>query len=336
MRRNNVVLTVGMAAALVMTMSACGAAEGNAPAGSTGASAGGGDGDAKSITFIQGVAGDNFYISMQCAAEAAAEAAGAELDTQGPQKFDPTLQTPILTSAIAAGPDAIMIAPTDVTAMQQPLQQAADAGIKVVLVDTTVSDPSMAVSQISSDNVGGGEAAFDAIKQLAPDGGKVLVIDNQPGISTTEARTKGFTEAAEADGGYPSVGVQYSKNEPAVAAQLVTAALAKDPDIVGIFATNLFSAEGAATGVRQAGKDGEVKIVGFDAGPDQVEALEAGTVQALIAQQPGTIGEDGVEQALAAIDGEPTEAEIQTGFTIITADNLDSPESQAAVYKASC
>jgi len=79
-----------------------------------------------------------------------------------------------------------------------------------------------------------------------------------------------------------------------------------------------------------------VKIVGFDAGPDQVEALEAGTVQALIAQQPGTIGEDGVEQALAAIDGEPTEAEIQTGFTIITADNLDSPESQAAVYKASC
>ena len=52
------------------------------------------------------------------------------------------------------------------------------------------------------------------------------------------------------------LGVQYSHNEPATAAQLVTAALQKDPDIVGIFATNLFAAEGSATGVKQAGKEG--------------------------------------------------------------------------------
>lgn len=332
MRKNSVVLSIALATAAALTMTACGAAEGGTTSGSSGSSGGGG----KKITFIQGVAGDNFYISMQCAAEAEAKAKGATLDTQGPQKFDPTLQTPILTSAIAAKPDAILIAPTDVTAMQQPLQQAAAAGIKIVLVDTTVSDPSLAVSQISSDNEGGGKAAFDAIKQLAPDGGKVLVIDNQPGISTTDARTKGFTEAATADGKYPSAGVQYSKNDPATAAQLVTAALAKDPDIVGIFATNLFSAEGAATGVRQAGKDGAVKIVGFDAGPDQVKALEDGTVQALIAQQPGTIGKDGVDQAMAALDGQSTEKKIQTGFTIVTKDNLSSADSQAALYKASC
>lgn len=311
-------------------MSACGAAE---PA-STGS---GGSGDsAKKITFIQGVAGDNFYISMQCSAEAAAKAAGASLDTQGPQKFDPTLQTPILTSAIAAGPDAILIAPTDVTAMQAPLDQAAAAGIKIVLVDTTLSDPSKAVSQISSDNVGGGKAAFDAIKELAPGGGKVLVIDNQPGISTSDARTKGFDDAVKSDPSYTNLGVQYAQNDVAKAAQLVTSALQKDPDIVGVFATNLFGAEGAATGVRQADKQGAVKIVGFDAGPDQVKALQDGTIQALIAQQPGTIGKDGVEQALAALDGGATEKKIQTGFTIITADNLNSAESQAALYKSSC
>ena len=69
-----------------------------------------------------------------------------------------------------------------------------------------------------------------------------------------------------------------------------SAALQKDPDIVGVFATNLFSAEGTATGVRQAGARGQVKIVGFDAGPNQVKALKDGTVQALVAQQPSTIG----------------------------------------------
>ena len=330
MTRNSVVLPLSLLAALALGVSACGAAE---PA-STGS--GGGGGSAKKITFIQGVAGDNFYISMQCSAEAAAKAAGATLDTQGPQKFDPTLQTPILTSAIAAGPDAILIAPTDVTAMQAPLDQAAAAGIKIVLVDTTLSDPSKAVSQISSDNVGGGKAAFDAIEELAPGGGKVLVIDNQPGISTSDARTKGFDDAVKSDPSYTNLGVQYAQNDVAKAAQLVTSALQKDPDIVGVFATNLFGAEGAATGVRQADKQGAVKIVGFDAGPDQVKALQDGTIQALIAQQPGTIGEDGVEQAVAALDGKPTEKKIQTGFTIITADNLNSAESQSALYKSSC
>jgi len=85
---------------------------------------------------------------------------------------------------VASKPDALLVAPTDVAAMQGPLKAAADAGIKVVLVDTTVNDPSFAVSQISSDNTGGGKAAFDAIAKLRPNGGKVLVISVDPGIST--------------------------------------------------------------------------------------------------------------------------------------------------------
>ena len=254
---------------------------------------------------------------------------------QGPEKFDPTLQKPIIDSVVAKKPDALLVAPTDVTAMQAPLKAAADAGIKVVLVDTTLDDPSFAVSEVSSDNEGGGKAAFDAIKQLNPSGGKVLVISVNPGISTTDARVKGFEDAVNADGAFQYLGVQYSNNEPALAAQLVTAALQKDPDIVGIFATNLFSAEGTATGVRQAGKQEQVKIVGFDAGPAQVKALKDGTVQALVAQQPGTIGEDGVAQAVLALDGKPTEKKIQTGFTIITQQNVDG-DAKDAVYRSSC
>ena len=191
-------------------------------------------------------------------------------DTQGPQKFDPTLQKPIVDSVVASKPDAMLIAPTDVTAMQAPLEQAAKAGIKVVLVDTTVDDPSFAVSQISSDNVGGGEAAFDAIKAAKPGGGKVLVISVDPGISTTDARVKGFEDAVGQGLGFKYLGVQYSHNDPATAANLVSAALQKDPDIVGIFATNLFSAEGSATGVRQAGgKDSQDRRLRRGPEPDQ-------------------------------------------------------------------
>jgi ribose transport system substrate-binding protein len=288
------------------------------------------------IQFIQGVAGDEFYISMQCGAQAEAAKLGVSLKTQGPQKFDPTLQKPILDSVTATKPDAILIAPTDVTAMQTPLRVAAQGGSKVVLVDTTVNDPSFATSAIASDNEGGGKAAFDAIKQLNPAGGKVMIMSVDPGISTTDARAKGFEDAVKADPKFQYLGIQYSHNDPATASNIITSALQKDPDIVGVFAANLFSAEGTATGVRQAGKSEQVKVVGFDAGPAQIKALKEGTVQALVAQQPGLIGQYGVDLAVAALDGGTVTPKVQTGFTVITKDNVDTTEGRDAAYKSDC
>ena len=320
--RSLAAIAVGALAAA--TLAACGSDDG-----------GGGGSDAKKIAFIQGVAGDEFYITMQCGIEAEAKKSGAKVTTQGPAKFDPTQQKPIVDSVVSSKPDAILVAPTEVSAMQAPLQAAADAGIEVVLVDTTVKDPSFAVSQIASDNVGGGVAAFKAIEELAPDGGKVLVVSTDPGVSTVDARAKGFEDAAKRNSAFEFLGIQYSHNEPAQAAKIVTAALQKDPDIVGVFATNVFSAEGSATGIRQAGKQGEVNVVGFDAGPAQVKQLREGTVQALIAQQPDDIGAQGVQQALAALDGKATKKTIETGSTIITKDNVDG-DAKDALYQSSC
>src|SRR5690349_16857094 len=265
------------------------------------------------IQFIQGVAGDQFYITMQCGAQAEAAKLGVTVKTQGPQKFDPTLQKPILDSVVATKPDAIMIAPTDVTAMQGPLQAAASSGIKVILVDTTTKDPSYAASAIASDNEAGGKAAFEALKVLNPNGGKVMMMSVDPGISTTDARAKGFEDAVKADPKFDYVGIQYSHDDPATASNLMGSTLQKYPDLVGVFATNLFAAEGSANGVKQAGKTDTVKIVSFDAGPNQVKDLNAGTIQALVAQEPGTIGQYGVDMAVAALDGGTVTPKVQTG-----------------------
>ena len=142
-----------------------------------------------------------------------------------------------------------------------------------------------------------------------PGGGEVLVVNIKPGISTTDQRQAGFAAAAKADPKFKYVGTQFDQDSASIAAQVTLAALQKNPGIVGIFAANLFSAEGAATGVRQAGKSGKVKIVGFDAEPDEITALQQGTVQALIAQSPYTIGTNAVDQAYAALTGKPTTAE---------------------------
>jgi ribose transport system substrate-binding protein len=342
---------VGAAAALLLGVTAACSSSSSSPSASgttAGASAAGASsagastasaasGKNYTMTFIQGVAGDGFYVTMGCGIQAEAKKLGnVTANIQGPSQFDATLQNPIIESVTAAHPDAILIAPDDVAASRPPIAQAMSAGIKVVLVDTTLTDPSGAVSQISSDNTAGGADAFAAVKQLVPGGGQVFVVNTKPGISTTDERTAGFAAAAKADPKFSYAGVQYDNDTASLAAQVTLAELQKNPGITAIFATNLFSAEGAATGIRQAGKAGKVKVVGFDAEPDEITALQQGTVQALIAQSPYTIGTDAVDQAVNALEGKSTTAKIGTKFTIITTANLSSAASQAAIYKTTC
>ena len=162
-----------------------------------------------------------------------------------------------------------------------------------MLVDTTLEQADFAVSQIASDNEGGGRAAAKALAEQIGGKGKVFVINVKPGISTTDARAKGFEEEAKKLG-LEYVGLEYNNDQPDKAASIVKAQLAKHPDLKGIFATNLFGAEGSAAGLREAGKQDTVKIVGFDAGPKQVKDLEDGLIQALVAQKPADIGAQGV------------------------------------------
>src|SRR5919112_4997402 len=95
--------------------------------------------DTFNIAFIQGVIGDNFYITMDCGARAMAESLGnITIDTQGPEDFDQTLQTPILNAVVQSAPDAIMMAPNDFQGMIAPIQAAIDSGVPVLCVDTTI------------------------------------------------------------------------------------------------------------------------------------------------------------------------------------------------------
>jgi ribose transport system substrate-binding protein len=300
-----------------------------------GGGGGGGGGEQIDVTLIVGVRGDEFYVTMECGAKEAAAQNNVKLDVQGPEEFDAAQQTPIVNSVVARRPDAIMIAPTDAKAMIAPIQQAVDAGIKVILVDTVLEESGIAESEIATDNLESGRVAAETLVELMGKPAPVMVVNVKPGISTTDLRQQGFEEGIKEHDGYEYLGAEFSNNEPAKAASIVTSTIQAEPNLGGIFATNLFSAEGSATGLRQSGNK-KVKIVGFDAGPAQVEQLEQGLVQALIAQKPADIGKQGIEQAVAAVNGDPVKEKITTGTEVVTKENLDSPEGQAALYKAEC
>jgi ribose transport system substrate-binding protein len=318
-------LGVATAGAGVMFLGACGGGQG-------------GGGESYRLTLIVGVTGDEFYTTMECGAQAAAQELGAELDVQGPEEFSAAEQTPILNAAIQAKPDAILIAPTDVTAMVAPIQSAVNQDITVVLVDTTIKKEGLALAQISSDNIKGGMMAGEGLARQIGEEGKVMVISVKPGISTTDQRQQGFEEAIKK---YPNIeylGTEYCNDDPTQAASITTSTLRSTPDLKGIFGANLFSGQGAGTGLKQAGKEDQVSVVAFDASPTQVEDLRQGRLDALIAQHPNDIGDQGVRIAVDYLktNKEPARKQITTGFTTATRGNLNEPEVKEYLYKAEC
>ncbi|HEY8447365.1 MAG TPA: ABC transporter substrate-binding protein [Thermomicrobiales bacterium] len=290
-----------------------------------------------SITLIQGVKADEFYISMACGAQRAADELGVDLTVQAPDAFDATLQTPILNAVVQARPDAILIAPNDRVAMIAPIQDAINAGIAVFTVDTKI-EADIALANIASDNIEGGRIAARALAELIGNQGKVYVQNVKAGVSTTDQRQQGFEEEIQ---NYPDieyVGFDYNNDDPTTAAAQTAAKLQQHPDLAGIFGTNLFGAEGAATAVREAGKQGQVKIVGFDAGPKQVADLRNEIVDVLIAQHPYDIGYTAVQMAVQYLETQqpPSEKVVTTGYSIVTRDNVDDPEIRRYLYVADC
>ncbi|HEY1723668.1 MAG TPA: ABC transporter substrate-binding protein [Magnetospirillaceae bacterium] len=290
----------------------------------------------KTISFVNGIAGNAFYVSMECGIRSEAAKYGFNVTAQGPQQWDPALQTPIVNGVVAAHPAGLLIAPTGSKALFVPISDAAKAGIKVALVDTTLDDTSPAITAIATDNTAGGAAAADALAKLIGEKGKVMLIAFQAGASTSDQRQKGFEAEIKKYPHIEYVGFQISNSNPSKAAAAVGATLASHPDLAGIFANNNQSAEGAATGLRNANKVGAVKMVAFDADEAEVKLLTDGLLQALIAQQPYQIGVDGVDAIANSLTGKSVERVLTTGTVTVTKDNLEQPDVQKALYKSKC
>ena len=291
----------------------------------------------KNLELVVGTKSDDFYVTMECGAQAEAKKLGAKLTVTGPADFSVSEQAPILNSVAASKPDGLLVAPTDAKALDPELQRIQTAGTKVVFVDTSSSNTSLGVSRITSDNTGGGKIAADNLGQAIGGKGTVAVINVNPGISTTDARIAGFN--AEMKAKYPNVkvlGVQYDNDSSATAASQVASDIAAHPDLSGVFATNVLSAQGAATGVQHAGKTGKVKVATFDAEPQQITFLKSNTIQLAVAQDPYQEGIDGVQQALNAANGKAVTKTIGTALVAITPANVNSASVQKYIYKSSC
>jgi ribose transport system substrate-binding protein len=319
---------LAVAAALVVAagLTACGGSNDKGSGGSA----------KKKVTLIQGIANEPFYISMYCGAKDEAAAQGIDLEVTAPAQWDVAQQTQVVNSVAAKKPDAVLIAPVDKTAMAGPVKALSSNGSKVIFVDTDLSDASLGLSRISSDNKLGGTLGAKALAKQIGDKGKVLLLSPKQGIATTDDRMAGAKAELKNHPNIQIVAEQYPGDDAAKAQEVVGATLAANPDLAGIFAVNLVTGEGSATALKSANKVGTVKLVEFDASPKQVEDLKAGTIQALVTQEPYEIGRKGVQQAVAAIGGKSTEKEIKTELIEVTKENINDANVSKYLYKSTC
>lgn len=318
----------GVVAVAATGLAACGSDDDGA---STGAASSPGKG--KTVSLVVGSEGDDFYKAIECGAKIKAKELGVKLKLQGPAQFDPALQVPIVNGIAARRPDAIVIAPTDDTALYPPLKAATAAGAKLVLVDTTLKDASIAAGHIGSDYVTYGVQGAQQLVKLIGGKGTVLGIFAPPGVSTNDQGRNGFAAELKKSPGIKLLPFEFSSGAPGKSAAIVSAVLAAHPDLAGVFTYNGGDAQGVVTALRQGSAASKVTFVSGDAQPFQVEQLKAGKVKALVVQQARQMGEQSIQYAVDAIAGKAVPKETAIKTVVGTSANITEPAVADNLYK---
>ncbi|HEV7276353.1 MAG TPA: substrate-binding domain-containing protein [Devosiaceae bacterium] len=268
-----------------------------------------------------------FFVHMQSALAAEAEAIGGIelLETDGQNQA--TKQTGDVEAAIIRGVDGIIISPIDAVAMAPALQQAVDAEIPVVTIDRRVEDVPGILAHVGADNVIGGEAQGNLIMELFPDGARIVNLQGQPGASPAIDRNKGLHNVLDpVSDKYEFVAEQtanFAREEGASVTEAILAGLDSPPDV--IVAANDDMALGALQVTEEQGLD--IPIIGFDALPEALASVRDGGLHATIEQFPGGQSSTAVETLVEYLrNGTEPEELILLEPIAITADNIDQAE----------
>jgi ribose transport system substrate-binding protein len=323
---------VALAAATFM-VSACSSSPANSTSSASSTSGSAAPAKHYTIAFIPGCTCDPYYTSETAGFEAAAKAAGATPLVQGAANFVPAQQIPVLQAVVQKHPDAIVIDPTDATALAGPINAAIAAGIPVMTTGNNVNTNKI-FTAIAASSIQGGLLGGQELIRQAPHGGDVVFVHLTPGISSIDDRYTGFKQAFAGQSKYTVLPALYANQDSATqAASLVSADLIAHPNIVAIYASNVITAEGAANAVQAAGKTGKIAVLGYDAGPQEVTDLQAGTLTALVSQNPYRIGGLAVENCIKYLNGDHGIAASQPlAPDVITKANLAT--SQSLIYQS--
>ena len=287
---------IALPAAALLAAAALAGCGGSSPASSSSSSGSGSGSTGKGlVAFIPGATGVGFYDALEEGAKAEAAKLGYTFLYQGSPDFTPAAQTPVVNAVCTKHPKILLIAPTDPVALRPAIQTCMNAGVKVVTVDTALTNTAGLVSAITSNNIQGGEAAAGVIAKALKDHGQVAVFSIDGTTTTQVERVQGLKKGLARYPGISIVSSQFTGQPETVSETDTKAIMTSHPQVKALFGAAETNAEGAAQALSSLGATGKLTVVGYDADPSAVSLLKTGAISALVIQQPAREGQLGVE-----------------------------------------
>jgi ribose transport system substrate-binding protein len=240
-------------------------------------------GEGLEYVFLSIVTQVPFWADHKIGLEDAAKVLNVKTTFTGPLDFDTAGQARQLDELIARKPAGLLIFPGDAAALAGGINRAVDAGIPVAMVIGDVPESKRSV-HLGISNFDAGKIGGEMLAQAIGGKGKVL-LGTFPAPAVLE-RVEGykaifkekFAEIQVAD-------VVNDKADPSYAPTAYAQAIQAHPDVVGIGGTDGDSGKGAALAVKEAGKQGQIKIIAMDRNPDMLPFIEDGTITGAVAQK---------------------------------------------------
>ncbi|MBK7600037.1 MAG: substrate-binding domain-containing protein [Acidobacteria bacterium] len=286
----------------------------------------------KTIAVIPKGISHFFWQSVKAGAEAAGKDLNVKIDWKGPaQETDISGQVNIVEDAINRRVDGIVLAPSHGDSLVPMVLRAQREGIPVTIFDSGIATDQY-LSYVSTDNREGGAVAARRMGEKLGGKGKVAIIGAKKGSVSTDEREIGFEATIKEK--FPNIQiVQWLYGEANATKSLSVAEdiLTSHPELNGIFASNESSTVGAVRAILQRNLPNKVLLVGFDATPDLVKNVKDGAIDSLVIQNPFKMGYEGVKTIVDKLNGKQPQKRIDTGVSLLTKENVETPEIQKLI-----
>jgi ribose transport system substrate-binding protein len=265
-----------------------------------------------------------FFTQMNEGAQKAADAAGVKLVIFNANN-DPAAQNNAIETYIQEKVAGLVVVAIDTNGIMPAVNAAAGAGIPVVAVDAVLSaGPQKA--QVGVDNEGAGKAMGEFFNKYVTDsmGGKAkLGIVGALNSTIQNIRQKGFEDVVKTNAGVTTAGVVDGRNVQDSALAAAESLITANPDLNAIYATGEPALLGAVAAVESQGKQGQVKVFGWDLTAQAIKGIDEGYVIGVVQQDPAGMGAAAVDALVKVTKGETVPATIPVPITIVTKDNVE-------------
>ena len=273
-----------------------------------------------------------FFVHMMDLAEAHAKELGGiefiKLDGQQNGSPSSTKQSNDLEAMIAQKISGLVISPNDANALAPSIQAVIDAGITVVTVDRNVADVKT-LAHVGADNVKGGEAQGAFLIKALPDGGDIFELEGQPGATPAIDRHKGLHNILDAQSKIKIIFDQTAEFARDKGLSVTESALEANSSPKAIVCANDDMAFGAIEAA--AGKNLTIPIIGFDALPEALQNIAAGTQAATVEQFPGQQASTAIDILVAFLRDKKSPDQHDTFLTPIIIDKNNLSQAERAV-----